>query len=143
MSGVAVIECPQRIPCNPCESACPAGAITVGRDITALPRLDAALCTGCGLCVSRCPGLAIFLVDWEVEPGVAEVTVPHEFLPWPVVGQRVVALDRQGRDVGEATITQVVGAKVGETTRVTLRVPAALADVVRAFREGKPCRSTT
>lgn len=143
MSRVAVIECPQRIPCNPCESACPSGAITVGEDITALPQLDAARCTGCGLCVSRCPGLAIFLVDANVGPGVAEVTVPHELLPWPTVGQRVDALDREGQPVGEATITQVVGAEVGETARVTLRVPAALAGVVRAFREAQGCRSTT
>jgi sarcosine oxidase subunit alpha len=135
MNRVAVIECPQRIPCNPCESACPSGAISVGEDITALPRLDAARCTGCGLCVSRCPGLAIFLVDPDVAPGVAEVTVPHEFLPWPEIGQSVAALDRNGQPVGEATITRVVGARVGETARVSLHIPAALADVVRAFRE--------
>jgi sarcosine oxidase subunit alpha len=135
MTCIAVIECPQRIPCNPCESACPSGAITVGEDITALPRLDAGRCTGCGVCVSRCPGLAIFLVDRDAGPGVAEVTVPHEFLPWPKVGQRVAALDRDGKPVGAATITRVVGAKVGETARVALRVPAAFADVVRAFRE--------
>jgi len=38
---VAVIECVQNIPCNPCEAACPARAITVGQPITALPVLDA------------------------------------------------------------------------------------------------------
>lgn len=135
MTCIAVVECPQRIPCNPCESACPSGAIIVGEDITALPRLEAARCTGCGVCVSRCPGLAIFLVDRDAGPGVAEVTVPHELLPWPKVGQRVAALDRWGAPVGEATITRVVGAKEGETARVALCVPVALADVVRAFRE--------
>ena len=29
----AVIECVQNIPCNPCEAACPYGAITIGDNI--------------------------------------------------------------------------------------------------------------
>lgn len=37
---VAVIECVQKIPCNPCEAACPAHAITVGSPITNTPVLD-------------------------------------------------------------------------------------------------------
>ena len=59
---VAVIECVQQIPCNPCEKACPFGAIEVGPDITNLPRLDLDKCRGCGICLSKCPGLAIFLL---------------------------------------------------------------------------------
>ena len=38
---VAVCECLQRIPCNPCESSCPFHAITIGEDISNLPALDA------------------------------------------------------------------------------------------------------
>ena len=34
---VAVIECVQEIPCNPCENACRLGAITIGEQITNLP----------------------------------------------------------------------------------------------------------
>jgi ferredoxin len=30
----AVIECIEGIPCNPCETSCPVGAITVGDEIT-------------------------------------------------------------------------------------------------------------
>ena len=37
--SVACIECAQEIPCNPCEEACPYGAITVGKPITNLPKL--------------------------------------------------------------------------------------------------------
>lgn len=35
-----VVECKQNIPCNPCESACPHGAIIVGNPITNLPIVD-------------------------------------------------------------------------------------------------------
>ena len=48
---VACVECVQEIPCNPCEGICPFHAITVGEQITALPRLHEEVCTGCGLCV--------------------------------------------------------------------------------------------
>ena len=56
---VAILECVQEIPCNPCEKACPFGAITVGEDITALPRIDREKCTGCGACLKVCPVAAI------------------------------------------------------------------------------------
>ena len=37
---VAVIECTEEIPCNPCETVCKRGAIVVGEPITNLPHLD-------------------------------------------------------------------------------------------------------
>ena len=60
---VAVIECFQGIPCNPCADACPRGAITMLGSISELPDFDEAKCNGCGICVTSCPGLAIFIVD--------------------------------------------------------------------------------
>ena len=60
---VAVIECVQEIPCNPCEAACRFGAIHIGDPITNLPTCSHDKCTGCGVCVSKCPGLAIFIVN--------------------------------------------------------------------------------
>ena len=60
---VAVIECVQEIPCNPCEGACKFNAITIGEPITNLPKINETNCTGCGVCVAQCPGLAIFIVD--------------------------------------------------------------------------------
>jgi NAD-dependent dihydropyrimidine dehydrogenase PreA subunit len=59
----AVMECGEEIPCNPCEANCPRGAIRIGQDVTSRPSLDPETCVGCGVCVTRCPGLAIFLVD--------------------------------------------------------------------------------
>ena len=37
---VVVIECAENIPCNPCETSCPKGAISVGEPITNLPVVD-------------------------------------------------------------------------------------------------------
>ena len=82
---VAVIECVQEIPCNPCEKACPFGAIEIGPDITRLPRLDLDKCRGCGICLSKCPGLAIFLVDASKSETEALVMMPYEYLPLPKV----------------------------------------------------------
>lgn len=78
---VAVIECCQNIPCNPCETACRFGAITVGDPITNLPVLDESKCVGCGVCITNCPGLAIFVVDKS--KGAATVSFPFEYLPLP------------------------------------------------------------
>ena len=104
---VAVIECPDRIPCNPCETACPRGAIRVGPPIASLPHLDAEKCHGCGLCVVACPGMAIFVVDMTFEPDRATVTIPYEFLPLPEPGHEVVALDRAGQPLGPAEVVEV------------------------------------
>ena len=76
---VAVIECCQNIPCNPCETACKFGAITVGDLITNLPVLDESKCVGCGVCLTKCPGLAIFVVDKSKD--MATVSFPFEYLP--------------------------------------------------------------
>ena len=54
---VAVVECYQKIPCNPCQTACPFGAINIGCDINNIPERDENVCTGCGMCVAKCPGL--------------------------------------------------------------------------------------
>ena len=51
---VACIECVQGIPCNPCESACKFGAITIGEEITNLPRINEEKCVGCGVCQQLC-----------------------------------------------------------------------------------------
>jgi Fe-S-cluster-containing hydrogenase component 2 len=60
---VAIIECAQEIPCNPCVESCPFDAIVISGPITELPRLDASKCTGCGSCIAVCPGQAIFVVN--------------------------------------------------------------------------------
>ena len=58
-----VVECTQNIPCNPCQDICKKGCIRVGDNITDLPRVDHQnSCNACYLCVSICPGQAIFLI---------------------------------------------------------------------------------
>jgi ferredoxin len=45
---VAIIECIEEIPCNPCEAICHKGAISIGFPIINLPKIDRNLCEGCG-----------------------------------------------------------------------------------------------
>lgn len=131
---VAVIECFQEIPCNPCEEACNRGAITIGESITNLPRLEPDLCTGCGLCVPACPGLAIFLVDMTHSQTEALVTFPYEYVPLPAPGDRVKAVNRWGEAVAAATVVRVRRtAKMDGTALVTVAVPRELAMEVRGI----------
>ena len=50
---VAIIECIQEIPCDPCVHSCPQKAISL-KTLSALPELDREKCIGCGLCVPSC-----------------------------------------------------------------------------------------
>lgn len=132
---VAVLECIQEIPCNPCEDACPQGAIRIGDRITDLPGLDADICTGCGLCVARCPGLAIFIVDKTYSPDTAAVGFPHEYHPLPEKGQIVRAVDRRGDAVCDGKVVRIVNAAgFDRTPVVTLEIPKAFADEVRGMK---------
>lgn len=103
----ASIYCIEPIPCNPCETSCPAGAITVGSDITDLPVLDPALCTGCGICLAVCPGLAIRLLEEGGEPEQLTVAFPWEYPDLPEAGEGVVLVDMNGRPLGNGTVTRI------------------------------------
>ncbi|MEA4882680.1 MAG: 4Fe-4S binding protein [Clostridia bacterium] len=132
--AVAVIECLQEIPCNPCETGCPFGAISVGDPITRLPRLDEAECRGCGVCVAACPGLAIFIEDSSGSGDEGKVTIPFEYIPVPLKGARVRATDRQGREICDATVVDVKQPKVGNKTAVvTISVPKRLVHEARGI----------
>ena len=93
---VAVVECYQKIPCNPCQTACPFGAIRIGEDINEIPCRDENVCTGCGVCVAKCPGLSIMIVDGSKSAETVEFRIPYEFLPLPEAGEKVTGLDRAG-----------------------------------------------
>ena len=58
--GIAVIECVQEIPCNPCVDICPVGAISM-KDINAPPVVDYNKCIACGCCKEVCPVDAIHI----------------------------------------------------------------------------------
>jgi Fe-S-cluster-containing hydrogenase component 2 len=132
---VAVIECTEHIPCNPCEASCRVEAISVGGDITNLPNLDEDKCIGCQSCVPICPGQAIFIVDESLPDEKAAVTLPHEFLPLPEKGEMVVVLDRSGGVLGEAPATAVRKTeRMDQTAVVTIEVPRAWSMKARAIR---------
>lgn len=131
---VAVVECFQRIPCNPCYTACRTGAYRAFNDINDLPSIDHEKCNGCGICVSHCPGLAIFIVD-ESAPTEDVVRIPYEFLPLPQVGEVVDALDRSGATVAEAKVARVQNAPALDKTNVIwLSVPKGLGMTVRNMK---------
>ena len=135
---VAIIECIQEIPCNPCEAACSRKAIKVGSPITNLPVLDVDECTGCGLCISSCPGLAIFVVDLTYSDDSALVSFPYEYLPLPKVGEKVSATDREGKPVCEGEVTRVLDKpKQGHTPVVSIAIPRKYALQVRSIARKK------
>lgn len=126
-----VVECKQNIPCNPCESACPHGAIIVGNPITNLPIVDPEKCIGCGLCVAQCPGQACFLVDMSHEE-YDTVTLPYEYYPLPERNQEVYGLSRDGVYLVKATVVRVIMAKKNDRTAVIeIKVPKGFGMKVR------------
>lgn len=113
---VAVIECFQRIPCNPCATSCKKGAIVPFVDINDLPNINHESCNGCSLCVFNCPGLAIMVVDYTYSKDRVSFKIPYEFLPLPEKGQHVEALNRAGEVIGTCEVIQVVNSKVMDRT---------------------------
>lgn len=134
---VAVIECCEEIPCNPCEAACPLGAIKVGPDIRKLPTLDEDVCVGCGACVPRCPGMAIFVINMAYSDSECSISFPYEYQPLPQACHEAEATDRCGKVVGEARVLKVdVGPKNDRTAVITIAVPKSLAYDVRGIKLG-------
>ncbi len=132
---VALIECVQEIPCDPCVDACRQGAIEIGEDLTQLPRLLEDKCNGCGTCIPACPGQAIFVVDLNYSAEGALLKIPYEFLPLPKVGSTVFALDREGKTVGEVKVLKVHHPRKNDRTPViSLLVPKELVLDIRNIR---------
>lgn len=73
------------------------------------------------------------MVQEDYRPGRDLVVIPYEFLPLPEKGAKVIALDRDGKEVAEAEILKVVKS-ANKTHLVHLLVPTGLAQTVRAFR---------
>jgi len=131
-----IIECTQNIPCNPCQDACNKGCITIGDNITSLPIVNTdATCIGCGLCVSACPGQAIFLLDESYAPGYASITLPYEFYPLPPIGSKGYALNRSGQIVCDAEVIDLKTTKAFDKTHLlTITVPVEMAMEARFFK---------
>lgn len=121
----AIIECYEEIPCNPCSTSCPFGAIHIGEDINQTPKLDVNKCTGCAVCVYSCPGLAIIVAQDLGEK--IRFKIPYEMLPAPVAGEVWDAVNREGKVIGKAVIERVNnGAVQDRTLLVQLVVDKAL-----------------
>jgi glycine/D-amino acid oxidase-like deaminating enzyme/thioredoxin reductase/Fe-S-cluster-containing hydrogenase component 2/ferredoxin/bacterioferritin-associated ferredoxin len=96
-----LIDCLYGFACNPCEFACPHGAITKTSTST-VPQIDFDKCVGCMDCVYQCPGLAIFgysfRKDWFFLPIEYEVDE----------GADVYLVDNNGIKLGEGIIEKIL-----------------------------------
>ncbi len=139
---MVLIECVQDIPCNPCEGACPRGAISVGNPITNLPVFFADRCDGCGGCIPLCPGQAIFRIDMTYSEEKATVSFPYEFSPLPQKGDTVKGVNRAGETVCDAEVLRVQKPKrFDHTVVITIAVPKNRAMEVRSIKRLSPKRS--
>ena len=134
---VVIIECFQEIPCDPCAIPCKLGAIKPFKDINDLPQVDFDKCTGCGVCISSCPGLAIFVIDENYSGEKSLIKLPHEMLPLPKKGEEVYALDRDGSVLGKAKVVKVLKVE-NKTNIISLEVPKSTVMKVRSVKvEGR------
>lgn len=131
--GVAITECIQHIPCDPCVDSCPVNAISM-KDINAPPLVDYDRCIACGKCVGICPGLAIFVIK-KTDDGKGLVTLPYEFLPAPKKDDIVETINRYGQRVGTGIVKRV--AKQGRTMVLTIEVSADDIMNVRHIKVGE------
>jgi glycine/D-amino acid oxidase-like deaminating enzyme/NADPH-dependent 2,4-dienoyl-CoA reductase/sulfur reductase-like enzyme/Fe-S-cluster-containing hydrogenase component 2/bacterioferritin-associated ferredoxin len=96
-----LIDCLYGFACNPCEFACPHGAITK-TSTSSVPRISFEKCIGCMDCVYQCPGLAIFgynlKKDWLFLPVEYQVQEKSE----------VFLVDNQGKKLGEGMVEKVL-----------------------------------
>ncbi len=104
---VAVFECFEEIPCDPCYYSCPVEAVDEFEDINELPELDSEACTGCGRCIAACPGLAAFVLDFTYSEDKGLIGLPYEFTPLPQEGEEVIALDHAGEKTARAEVVRV------------------------------------
>lgn len=134
---VVTIECFQKIPCDPCAISCKLGAIKPFKNINDLPMVDFDKCTGCGICISSCPGLAIFVIDMNYSDEKSLIKLPHEMIPLPEKGEDVYALDRAGSILGKVKVVRVLKIK-NKTNIISLEVPKSMVMKVRSIKmEGK------
>lgn len=127
---VAVIECFQNIPCDPCSALCRREAIRPFKNINELPQIDFDKCNGCGSCTIGCPGSAIFVLNETYSDKEAIVMIPYEFLPLPKKGEEVYSLNREGENVGKVRVMNVLKSK-NKTSVISIAVPKNMTMEIR------------
>jgi len=135
-----VIHCTQEIPCNPCMTCCPRDLIgTAGHPILGIPEFDGD-CSGCGLCVAVCPGLAVTLVDGRRSPGRPVVTLPFELGEWLLrEGMEVDVTGWEGDPLGGGVVERWRPvAAYPATLLVSVSVDSAIATRVAGIRMQDP-----
>ena len=96
-----LIDCLYGFACNPCEFACPHGAITKTSTST-VPAIDFEKCIGCMECVYQCPGLAIF--GYSLKKNWLFLPIEYDAQE----GEEVFLVDNQGQKLGEGVITRIL-----------------------------------
>jgi len=96
-----LIDCLYGFACNPCEFACPHGAITKTSTST-VPQIDFEKCVGCMDCVYQCPGLAIFGYNLKKN----WLFLPIEYF----VDEKteVFLVDNDGKILGEGIVEKIL-----------------------------------
>lgn len=132
---VVIVECVEKIPCNPCVAACPKKAITIDGSIIEIPKVNFDICNGCTMCIARCPGLAIFVVNKNFNKTESSISLPYEFLPRPEKGEPVKALNRQGKILCNARVEKILDTKAHDRCAVvTIAVPKRYYNKVRFIK---------
>lgn len=96
-----LIDCLYGFACNPCQFACPHGAIVKVSSNT-VPEIDFNKCIGCMKCVYQCPGLAIFGFNQSKN----QLFLPVEY--FVNEGINVFLVDNYGKKVGRGIIEKIL-----------------------------------
>lgn len=129
----AILGCYEEIPCDPCSTKCPFGAIVISPGINQIPSLLYDQCTGCGICVTSCPGLAIMVAMVKGDDAIFKL--PYEMPELVKKGMVVDALDRSGKVLTEGIIESVTkGTHDKKIKLVTLKVNKRYLYDIQSFK---------
>jgi len=130
-----IIHCLQEIPCNPCTTVCPVGAIKIDNGgLLDTPRYTGK-CIGCGKCVLICPGLAISLVDYRKDKEKPIVTLPYEIGNFMVKeGDLIEVNDIDAVSLGHYPVVSVQMFPNRKTQLIKVQVDREIAKKVVSFR---------
>jgi NADPH-dependent 2,4-dienoyl-CoA reductase/sulfur reductase-like enzyme/Fe-S-cluster-containing hydrogenase component 2 len=131
-----VFFCSEEIPCNPCVSVCPVQSIklkSLRGTIMDLPYFDGTRCTGCGSCLTICPGLAITLVR-RIDDAHAELILPWEFPATFEIGTSMELVDQGGSLMCLAALKAKRFHLPSKTWLLTFRVELAKASTIAGAR---------